>query len=329
MQPRLKILDVFYGNKCNLTCFQCDTRSDIFRKGEYDPQLENIKESINLAKEKFIIENYSLLGGEPLMYLDRVIQLVKFIRSFDQETTILLPSNGALLDKHLDTVAHLITEYRVFLIISDHFSNFEDKTKSNKIKELAIKLSNKIGFPEQHPNTWFYDIFDWDNKKQDPLWQSWVDKYGKLNEIPEPDLLWIKQRHGIYYKVYGTFQSHHYLDVNNKPKPYKSGDPDASYSNGCCSPFCTFMFDKKLYKCGALGTLKRFLNYHKSIDDPDWQEYLDYQPLDLESCTDQEVIEFSIGKYKSIKQCTMCPKVSKDFSKTPDQVLPHLRIKNV
>ena len=39
----IKILDIFYGNKCNLTCNQCDTRSDVVRKGEYDPTIEDIK----------------------------------------------------------------------------------------------------------------------------------------------------------------------------------------------------------------------------------------------------------------------------------------------
>ena len=45
----IKILDVFYGNKCNLACSNCDTRSDTLRG--YDPELDTIKESIRLANE--------------------------------------------------------------------------------------------------------------------------------------------------------------------------------------------------------------------------------------------------------------------------------------
>ena len=55
MQSYLKILDVFIGNKCNLACEQCDTRSDIIRTKDYDPSLEEIKEGIALAQKHFRI----------------------------------------------------------------------------------------------------------------------------------------------------------------------------------------------------------------------------------------------------------------------------------
>jgi hypothetical protein len=52
----LKILDVFIGGKCNLACFQCDTRSDVIRSGEYDQSTEDIIEGIRLAQKHFKIE---------------------------------------------------------------------------------------------------------------------------------------------------------------------------------------------------------------------------------------------------------------------------------
>jgi organic radical activating enzyme len=74
--PNLKVFDIFYGNKCQIACQQCDTRSDLIRKGEHDPDLETIKEGILLTKEKFHIEHYSLLGGEPLLYKNKIESIV-------------------------------------------------------------------------------------------------------------------------------------------------------------------------------------------------------------------------------------------------------------
>ena len=333
MQPKLKILDVFYGNMCNLTCTQCDVRSDIFRKGEYDKDLENIKEGIRLACEKFEIENYTLLGGEPLLYMDRIVELAKYIRSIAPNTVIMCPTNGALLSKNKEWCVELIEKYKVLLIVSDHFAQFEDKKLSNRVRQAAIEVQEKIQFPQLDAVDWFYEIFDFNNEKQDPLFQGWLDllsiTHEDVNYGLENDLFFLKEGHGLYYKQYGVFQKHHYIDEFGKPKPYNEGDPESSYKKGCCSPWCTYMHDKKLWKCGSLGTLHRFLSHHNSLDDPDWQMYLEYKPLDLETCTDEEVAQFNLDKYRSVKQCQMCPKNGDDFTKTPEMVLPNKRKINV
>lgn len=329
MQPRLKILDVFYGNKCNLTCFQCDTRSDIFRKGEHDTELDVIKQGILLASDKFVIENYTLLGGEPLLYKDRVLELAKFIRYFDQTTTIMLPTNGALISKNQEFLLDLITNYNILLVVSDHFSGFADQQKSQKLNNDVRSFAQLLNYDQLDPSRYVYEIFDWDNQKQDPLWQRWLDLAGdNTGEDYSRDLLYLKGRSGIYLKAYDTFLQHHQIE-NGKPKPFDSDDADLSYQNGCCSPFCTFMYDKKLYKCGALGTLKKFLAFHNSLDDPAWQKYLNYEPLDLETCTEEQVAAFSNSKYRSIDQCTMCPKNTQDFVKTEKHVIPLWKADNV
>jgi organic radical activating enzyme len=51
----LKILDVFIGGKCNLACYQCDTRSDVIRTDEYDQDINTILQSIRLAQKHFQI----------------------------------------------------------------------------------------------------------------------------------------------------------------------------------------------------------------------------------------------------------------------------------
>jgi organic radical activating enzyme len=319
---KLKLLDIFYGNKCNLTCFQCDTRSDLFRKGEYDPDLENIKEGIRLATAQFDIEIYALLGGEPLMYLDKVEEIVKFVRAIAPTKKIVIPTNGSLLDKHISRIANLIVTYDMSLNICDHFSGFEDKTKSNKVKKSAMLLAEKLNLISKNSTQFYFDILSWDDPSKE--WQEWVLPRGGT-ELGEDDgnLFWRGPgKQSVYYHTQDRFHQHHHF-IGTSPKPFAEGNPEDSYLHGCCSPFCSFMYDKKIYKCGALGTLQKFLDSHNAIDDPDWSKYLSYKPLDLVNCTLEEVNHFTDTNFKAIKECEMCPSSTREFSRTPDTVLPN------
>jgi organic radical activating enzyme len=317
----IKILDIFIGNKCNLACFQCDTRSDIFRTGQHDQDLENILDGIRLTKEKFHIHNYSLLGGEPLLYLDRVEEILKYIRSYDNETVIMLPTNGSLIYKHLDRLVYIINTYKVFLVVCDHFSAFVDRTKSHTLKKQVNDLIKKLGYDKVDPKEFFYNIMDWNNTAQDSQWQEFLDVRGNINDSFLTDELYLKNKHGVFFKSQDTFDVS-YISINKKPKPFNSPDAQLSYKNGCCSPFCTFLYNKTLSKCAALGTLKKFLTHHNILDDADWQKYLSYKPLNLETCTMEEIENFSNTKYKGIEYCTMCPHTEQKYTKTPETVLP-------
>lgn len=317
---KLKILDVFYSNKCNLTCFQCDTRSDIFRKGEHDPSLESVKQGVVLASKHFKIESYSLLGGEPLLNLPVVEELIAFIRSFDSTTTILLPTNGALIDRHIDQLAKLISTYKVYLVVCDHFAAFEDRSRSNAILDSVNALSRELKLVSSDPNNFHDDILNF--KDGSPEWQEWLKPRPMDKLSTDTEKYWTDGTVGIFAYGQEMFQKHHYFD-DTVPKPYAEGKPDESYLKSCCSPFCTYLYDKKLYKCGALGTLRKFLEYHNSAQDPAWQKYLSYKPLDLTQCTDQEVENFSNTKFKSIPECDMCPSNSKEYLKVPETVLPN------
>lgn len=318
----LKILDVFIGNRCNLTCFQCDTRSDLFRKGELDPDIDTIKDGINLARSKFNIETYSLLGGEPLMYLDKVEEILKFIRSFDPTTPIMIPSNGALIHKHVEKISDIIKNYKIMLVVCNHYSGFIDQSKSNKLRLDIQPLIESLNFDKVDPLMFFNTILDWDNTKEDPLWERFLKIKGHLGNEFSREELYLKDKHGLFFKSQDEFAPNYYINSNGAAKPFDSPSASDSYLNGCGSLFCTFLNNKKLYKCAALGTLNQFLTRHNLLEDPDWQKYLNYKPLDLEKCSDEEVEFFSKTKYSSIKECTMCPHVDKNFIKTPETVIP-------
>jgi hypothetical protein len=82
------------------------------------------------------------------------------------------------------------------------------------------------------------------------------------------------------------------------------------------------LYDKKVYKCAALGTLRNLLDKKGQLDDAEWQPYLNYRPVDLVSCTDKEVVEFADTHYCHIDECSMCPSNGIEFLKTEEKVLP-------
>jgi uncharacterized Fe-S cluster-containing radical SAM superfamily protein len=293
----IKILDIFIGNKCNLSCFQCDTRSDIVKTKSFDPSIESIKQGITLAQQHFTIEHYSLLGGEPLFYMDKVKEIVTFIRSVDSTTPILLPTNGKMIGRKADELAALVKQYNLTLMICNHFSAFEDTTLSDELTADVSSFIKQMELTESKQHTFFDQVIDKG---------LYVNEHGKAT---------------VFFRDQDYFQSNYYLE-NNKPKPFASGDSDASYANGCCSPFCSFLRDSKLYKCAALATVRTLLEHHDSLNDPAWEKYLNYEPLDLANCTPEQVADFSNTKYRSIEQCDMCPSQSKSFTKTKATVIP-------
>jgi organic radical activating enzyme len=322
MKKEIKILDIFYGNQCNLTCNQCDTRSDHIRKGQYDPDIENIKRSIDLANEYFDVQKWSVLGGEPLLYLDKVEEILDHLRSIEPNKVIFFPTNGSLLDRHMDRLVDMVKKYKLWVQVCDHFVAFDDKTKSNQVREFAYELARKLELPKaESSQQWWYDIMDVDSGSND--WKEYMRKKG--HDISQPEgneTAWIKENYGVYYMEAHSFQSIHKFDYQGKPKPFNSPNPAASYWNSCPSCFCALLYDKKIYKCAALGTLRNFLDLHGSLDDPEWQKYLNYSPVDLENCTDETVHSFGSTHYSHIDECSMCPENLTPIRKTEENVLP-------
>ena len=90
-------------------------------------------------------------------------EILKFIRSFDSTTTILLPTNGALISKHFDKLTELISQYRVYLVVCDHFAAFEDRSRSLAIFHAVTELATRIGIPETDPNQFHKKCFLYEN----------------------------------------------------------------------------------------------------------------------------------------------------------------------
>lgn len=311
---QIKILDIMIGSKCNLACYQCDTRSDIIKDTSYDDSIEQIIEGVTLAQKHFSIETYSMLGGEPLLYLDKIKEVVKHIRTTDTVARIVIPTNGMLLDKRNDELAELMLTYNVSLYVCNHFASFEDTTLTNKVFNSAVEFANKLKLTPYDRDQFIADITGNPVKEEQRNFNGneQVFSNGKIQ-------VWVRDQ--------GEFHSHYYMTTAG-PKPFMSGNPEESYREGCCSPFCNFLKNKKIYKCAALGTLEKFLTVHNSLDDPDWQKYLAYKPVDLETATEEDISAFASNIYRASEFCDMCPSNNKQiFIKTPDKVLPIKELK--
>lgn len=311
----LKILDVYVGGKCNLACFQCDTRSDIVGN-EYDLNLDNIFESITLTQKHYSIETYSMLGGEPLLYLPKVRKIIEFIRSTDKIGKIVIPTNGSVLDKHTEELAEIMLEYNVSLYVCDHFAAFENTRLSDKVKTATQNFARHLGFNRYRTSLFLHEILGNDTPHD----------FEGGNDLAEQEV-YTNGTSYIWLRGQKDFHSNYYLN-NGKPKPFMSGDSASSYANGCSSPCCNFLKDKKLYKCAALGTLPTLLKYHNISEDSDWAKYINYKPVDLAQATEDEIAEFSRTKFSAISECDMCPANGDHiFVKTPNKVLPIKEIK--
>lgn len=330
--PGLKILDIFFGNKCQLACEQCDTRSDIIRKGEHDSDIDDIKEGILSVKQKFDIEIYSLLGGEPLLYKDKIQSILEFVRSLDTTASIWLPTNGDLINKNIDFLSKIIVKYDVLLFVSDHFSTFKDQTRSNKVSKAVYDLVNNIDIQRVHSDRLWTEIMYrrpgaqtawegyWEDAKPYKGENSFNAKENKLDASTDDDLWW-NGRYGVYFHIQDSHLKHYYMK-DDKPKPFNSLDIKTSFFKSCPSCYCGFLYNNKLYKCAALGTLKNFLERHDAIDDIEWQKFLSYKALDLKNCTDEEIMNFANAHYKPISECAMCPTSREEIVLTEENVLP-------
>ena len=305
IKPYLKLLDIYYGSKCNLSCHQCDTNSDITSTTEHDPDLQNIFESIDCARQKFDIDLYGMIGGEPLLYLDKINLIASYIRKVEPNSKIQLSTNGLLLDKKIQEVYTLITEHNCSIFISNHFAGHDEKI-TQKILDSVNRLSEMLGMSKQDPTYFLKDLLGLDNQRNDKKFQDWIDKRQDHLFTNQPnELLFRNQKVFLHYRPQLEFQMH-YTIRDGKHKPFQSGNPQASYLKGCSSPICNFLIDKKIYKCAALGTLHRFLNYHNSSNDQDWKKYKDYKYLDLVNCSQDDVENFNKTKFTAISECDMC-----------------------
>jgi organic radical activating enzyme len=66
------------------------------------------------------------------------------------------------------------------------------------------------------------------------------------------------------------------------------------------------LYNGQLYKCNPLALLPKMLSDWGLENNTEWQPYLNYMPLSLDS-TDKELVQFVNTMNNSVPQCRMCP----------------------
>lgn len=271
-------LNIFYGFKCNYSCQGCFTSSDLVRDKSFDPKLDEILNTIpDLAKLFKVNGMLTLMGGEPFLYWeDKILPILLELQKYFPNQRKNIFTNGALLGKNIDKFLNA----------------------SKQVDNISLEITDHLA----------------DLKYSTPAGRSWLSSIEKLRN--HPDIVKISDEHyhikdNICANIYVARTDGNWVQtfkiVDNKIKPWKTGDPRKSMDVGCTGNVCSFVKNRKVYKCGLLANLDVSLNHRGQSQDPDWAPYLDYQPLDIQNHTQEELNFFKNTYGKPIDVCDMCP----------------------
>jgi hypothetical protein len=85
----------------------------------------------------------------------------------------------------------------------------------------------------------------------------------------------------------------------------------------CVQQTCPLLYEGDIYKCSSIALLEKVLNDWKQTDRDNWKQYLNYDPISLNS-SDSEIENFIQNFGKPNKICSMCPS-----SKDKDSIVDH------
>jgi organic radical activating enzyme len=272
----LIIVSLFYGFDCNLTCRDCSSGYDILRNKNHDPSEESLLKSIEDMSHYVndITDMFTLIGGEPFLYWDRIELLVRHFRKFYPTTKINITTNGVLLHKFKDRVIDLMMEVdHIRISLTNHFSEFMDDP-------TGIKYKQNLDY--------FFS---------DPRINCIHDLH---YDIPNHDI-------NFHFHDFSDGFTAQWRREGSKLKPWATNDPKASMDNGCIGRVCSALHNSKLYKCMRFVTLPTVLDKVGQLTDPEWSKYLNYQPIDLSlDDVDGLVDKFVNNQGNPISECDMC-----------------------
>jgi len=150
---------------CNLRCKNCGHFADIYKKNTYS--FEEFKIDLNLLSKSLHIEEFYLMGGEPFLLGEKLVEYVNFIRETNICDKLGINTNGILLKKY----SHLINLFDIIVI-----SVYEHKHKQD-ILDWIEKNKNLYGNTKfiLRITDEFVKIFDEKNPKltKEDAYLSW------------------------------------------------------------------------------------------------------------------------------------------------------------
>lgn len=126
----LPFLETMITQVCNLSCQGCTNYSDLFHRGYVS--WKQGKEQLLPWLDKIVIEDFGIIGGEPLINPEAKLWL-EGIRNLMPSSQIRFTTNGELLHKHLDILQLTHDIGNVVFKITVHRNN---KVLENTIEKI-------------------------------------------------------------------------------------------------------------------------------------------------------------------------------------------------
>ncbi len=142
-------LEMYITNNCNFRCKNCSAFSPLV-KDEIIYDINIFKRDVKRCKEIFpYIEKYRIIGGEPLLLGDGLIQYIKLVRDIYPKTKIEIATNGSLVKKISENLIKIINDMDILLYISVYpvlYSVIDSIVEYMKEKKIKFCLSRPVGF---------------------------------------------------------------------------------------------------------------------------------------------------------------------------------------
>lgn len=150
---------------CNLRCKNCGHFADIYKKNTYS--FEEFKQDLIILSKSLHIEEFYLMGGEPFLLGDKLIDYVNFIRDTKICDKLGINTNGILLKKY----QHLINLFDLIVVSvyeHKHKQDILDWIENNKHQYSNTKFILRI-------TNEFRKVFDESNPKlsDEDAYKSW------------------------------------------------------------------------------------------------------------------------------------------------------------
>ena len=218
-------------------------------------------------KERLDFKRISLMGGEPLLNPQLKNICIGYRNLFPpKKTKLRIITNGIQIIK-CPWLKELIQEYHVHVQASLHVLNGK-RLNEKLIHQVTEGLTLLEKWAEDTPN------------RVETNWGPLVDSKEKLN-----------------FQVF-------YQGAGNDIKPFDHDDIAESKRHCTCKTVQLYKF--RLYKCAPVAYIGEVLKKIGKENDPDWQPYLNYEPLPPD-CSDDELKRFMEKQPSPEWTCRMCP----------------------
>ena len=137
------LCSIIFLSRCNFKCPYCQNYEILERGKEVE-----VDEIVNRVKENFLIDSLCISGGEPLLQIDKLIELLNKIR--DLKLKIKIDTNGYYYKSLQRIIEEDLVDY-IALDFKTAIEKYDSLTKKknsgiNVLKSLEILASSNIEF---------------------------------------------------------------------------------------------------------------------------------------------------------------------------------------